>query len=169
MIDRFLMRFWVQLASGSESICQIWLQLYWVTGGDKKKEGSKWQYEKKRVRKRSNRKHCRVRTGGGLGKMLKWRCDHCFRTLRLLHSLSEPPPFVLALFSLPLLSFRWSFSTMISAVLALKCQTHNILYMKGRKCQYGRSLAAKRKKPFSGKSNWQDRGQDSTYMLLKKI
>lgn len=31
-------------------------------------------------------------------KMMKRRCDQCFRTLRLLPSLSEPPPFVPGLF-----------------------------------------------------------------------
>lgn len=34
-------------------------------------------------------------------KMMKRRCDQCFRTLRLLPSLSEPPPFVPGLFPPP--------------------------------------------------------------------
>lgn len=38
MIDRFLMRSGVQLASGSESICQIWLRWYWIRGRKKKKK-----------------------------------------------------------------------------------------------------------------------------------
>lgn len=37
---------------------------------------------------------------GGKKKMMKRRCDQCFRTLRLLHSLSETPPFVPGLFPL---------------------------------------------------------------------
>lgn len=99
MIDRFLMGFRVQL----EQWIGIHLSdLIAVILSYKEKENTvdmerKWNTESKK----RNNSHFRARTEGGLWKMLKWRCDQCFGTLRLLHSLSEPPPFVLALFSLP--------------------------------------------------------------------
>lgn len=95
VIDGALTRSWVQPAAGSGWVCQTWLRRYRV------REGKEKTVYENRARRRNNRKHCRGRTDSGLGKMLKWRCDQCFRTLRLLHSLSQTPPFVLALFSAP--------------------------------------------------------------------
>lgn len=76
---------------GSESICQIWLQPCWVWGERKRQiTGSIAGWES----------GGRVVCGGEEKKMMKRRCDQCFRTLRLLPSLSEPPPFVPGLFPL---------------------------------------------------------------------
>lgn len=77
---------------GSESICQIWLQPCWVWGERKRQiTGSIAGWES----------GGRVVCGGEEKKMMKRRCDQCFRTLRLLPSLSEPPPFVPGLFPPP--------------------------------------------------------------------
>ena len=149
---------------GSESICQIWLQPCWVRG----------------ERKTNNRKHCGVRAEGGVGekkKMMKRRCDQCFRTLRLLHSLSETPPFVPGLFPLnppttsailssdrcyrtisePLtllarLLTRFFFFLSFSPRVARRCTKAQIGVLhskkKKRKCQYHSSSCWERGSPF---------------------
>lgn len=79
---------------------------------EKKKTEIYWEWK-------SSNRHRWVRTEGGLGEMLKWRCDRCFRTLGLLHSPSEPPPCVLVLFSLPCCPSPGQTSAMISAATRL--------------------------------------------------
>jgi len=84
MIDRFLMGSWVQLASGSGSICNIRVQWYWVRG--KKRREKKTvddDMEKKKKGGEKNVPRRKLLTAGEEQKavMLKRRCDQCFRTL----------------------------------------------------------------------------------------
>lgn len=148
---------------GSESICQIWLQPCWVWGERKRQiTGSIAGWES----------GGRVVCGGEEKKMMKRRCDQCFRTLRLLPSLSEPPPFVPGLFPPPPshrsssalitvtglslnLSLFWQVCWpffFLSACCSPAHESPNWRYRarkkKKRKCQYRSSSRCERGSPF---------------------
>lgn len=168
---------------GSESICQIWLQPCWVWGERKRQiTGSIAGWES----------GGRVVCGGEEKKMMKRRCDQCFRTLRLLPSLSEPPPFVPGLFPLnppspPHIGHpqHWSllrdylWTSHFSGRFVDPFSFSPRVARRRTKAQIGDTALGKRKRGsvntaappaanvaalffLSQRSNWQDCGQDST-------